>query len=132
MNKEILNKWIEIEKKLASERGRFRLFGLFMKEEVWDKWFILASAPWIDELGLDGRLVIGQEYANNFSGHDLLHFSGIQLFDEDHPSVQEVLEEVNVEHGKVLLKDFEFDGYTIGRAYIITAQVLEPKAEAAR
>lgn len=125
MNKEIINTWIDIERKMAAKHGPFRLFGLFMKEEVWNKWFVLASAPWIDELGLDSRLLIGEQYSNHFSGQDMLHFAGIQLFDENHPSVQDVLEEVNVEHGKVLLKDFDFDGFTIGRAYIISAQVLD-------
>lgn len=130
MTKAILNIWVEIERKLTAEHGPFRLFGLFMKEEVWDMWYVLVSAPWVDEMGLDARLVIAREFADCFSDADKMHLSGIQLFDKDHPSVQEVLEDVNVTHGRVLLKDFDFDGITIGRAYIITAQVLESSNEA--
>lgn len=132
MTKEIINTWIQIEQRIAAKYGPFRLFGLFLQETSSDRWHVVLSAPWLDGHGLERRAPFVEEFRQSFSGYDVVHWAGFIFFDEDSPSVQEILEEVHVEHGKVKLRNFEFEKVDVKTAYIITAQVLEPNAEAAQ
>ncbi|MGH9832432.1 MAG: hypothetical protein ACRD9Y_05400, partial [Blastocatellia bacterium] len=46
--KDLVKKFMEIEKEIAKEKGKFLLFGLFHREgALFDKWDLVASAPWI-------------------------------------------------------------------------------------
>ena len=46
--KQIIEKLASLERDIASEKGEFSLFALFLREDAEDKWDLLASAPWLE------------------------------------------------------------------------------------
>jgi len=47
--KQILDKFVSLERDIASEKGEFSLFALFLREDAEDNWDLLASAPWLEK-----------------------------------------------------------------------------------
>jgi hypothetical protein len=48
--KEYIDKIIEVEKKVSEELGEFNLFVLFEREDIKDRWDILISMPFSEEM----------------------------------------------------------------------------------
>jgi hypothetical protein len=46
--KQMIEKLASLERDVASEKGEFSLFGLFLREDAEGKWDLLASAPWLE------------------------------------------------------------------------------------
>lgn len=49
MNNPIVDKFVEIEKEIASERGDFVLFALLEREERPGRWDVVAAASWLGD-----------------------------------------------------------------------------------
>ena len=46
--KQTIEKLASLERDIASEKGEFSLFALFLREDADDKWDLLASASWLE------------------------------------------------------------------------------------
>lgn len=49
MNNPIIEKFVEVEKEIASEKGDFVLFAVLEREENPGRWDVVAAAPWIGD-----------------------------------------------------------------------------------
>src|SRR5205807_6503452 len=49
MNNPIVDKFVEVEREIASEKGDFVLFALLEREERPGRWDVVAAAPWLGE-----------------------------------------------------------------------------------
>ena len=47
--RELLEQFVELERRLVEEHGQFSLFALFLREDSTDKWDLVVAAPWIEE-----------------------------------------------------------------------------------
>ena len=48
MKKQLVKKFVSLERDVSAEKGGFSLFGLFHREEAsFDKWDLVIAAPWL-------------------------------------------------------------------------------------
>ncbi len=130
MNKQLVQKFVEVEKTISSEKGPFLLFALFLPEEAVGGWDVLAAAPWIGRDKGAAMKYLVKNIQQVIAAKELVRvLSKIVLIDEDNPGLDDVHQAVNVEHGIVLIKSEFFFGLEIKRAYFITSQEETMQAE---
>src|SRR5256886_8465019 len=126
---ELTERFAELESRIAEEKGPFALFALFMREDAPDRWDLIVSAPWAGE---DKRSVgdyfVGQ-IKSRLGEQGLTSLSRIVVIDPQDAAVQALNRTIQIEHGRVEVRDSTFFGLTVKHAYIITSQ--RPQAPAA-
>ena len=126
---EITEKFTELEAHIAEERGPFALFALFMREGAPNCWDLIVSAPWA---GDDTPSVVDyfvSQIKSRLGAQVLIYLSQIVVINPENPALQALNRTIQVEHGRVEVRDTDFFGQTVKHAYIITSQ--RPQAPAA-
>ena len=125
--KDLLERFIKIEREVSEEKGAFNLFALFLRVDEQDLWDVVVAAPWIE---LDQKLALqylGKRLQRELTTDQLMQLSHIAIIDANNPGLPAVTQTVNVEHGLVEMHNQEFFGHTIKHAYFITSQPLIAK-----
>jgi len=117
----LIEKLGTLERKMASERGDFVLFALFLREDAEDKWDVVVSAPWFKD-ATEGLDLIAKEIRKTVEPPELLSLSRIVVLPSDDPRLEAILKAIQVEHGSVEVVNSVFFGLHIDRAYFVTAK----------
>jgi len=132
--RELLNRFIQLERTLADERGEFGLFALFLRDDAGAglgtsgysgysaKWDLVAAAEWIEGNRKNALLYITRNIQEVFTVIELSQLSRIVLVDLNNPEVAAINRSVTVQHGQAEIRDNNFFGLQIKHAYIITSQ----------
>lgn len=120
--KQMIDKLAALEHDIASEKGEFSLFALFLREDVENKWDLLASAPWLETNEKAGLEYLVNQIRSRLDTQELLSLSRIVLLENDNPVLEAVRRAIRVRHGRVEVEDSEFFGVSIKHAYLITSQ----------
>jgi hypothetical protein len=132
--RELLEKFIQLERTLAEERGEFGLFALFLREDAGAgsgtsgysgysaKWDLIAAAPWIERHRKEALSQITGSIQQIFTPVELSQLSRIVLVDLANPEVAAINRAVTVQHGQTEIRENNFFGLQIKHAYIITSQ----------
>ena len=107
---------------VSAEKGEFTFFGLFLREEAQDKWDLLVSAPWLEEGKLKALGEFVEKAASIIGEEDFLLLSRIVTLNYDDPNLKKILETVHVDGSPLELRDTNFFGVEIKRAYILRAK----------
>jgi hypothetical protein len=126
--KELVEKFVELERKLSKEKGGFSLFALFLREDALDKWDLVVAAPWIESERKTALPYITKEIQTALKPEELTHISRVVLVDQTNPALDAINRAMTIEHGTAAIQDSNFFGLQIRHAYIITSQ--EPKVDA--
>ena len=119
---EIVEKFASLEALIAHERGDFSLFALFLREDAPDRWDLLVAAPWASQNRDETVEYLVNEIKSHLGPQELIILSRIVVVDPNHPSLQEVTNSFQVEHGRVEVRDRTFFGLPIRHGFIITAK----------
>ncbi len=117
-----IKKMTELEKQVADEKGSFLLFALFLPEESYEKWDILASAPWIDEDKGKAIKYLTKKIQQAVTTEELLMVSRVIVIKADNPVLKDIHNTINIEHDLLEIKNEVFFGIDIRCAYFITSQ----------
>jgi hypothetical protein len=132
--RELLDRFIQLERTLAQERGEFGLFALFLREDAGAgsgtsgyfgysaKWDLIVAAPWIEGDRKEALSYITRSIQRVFTPQELSQLSRIVLVDLANPEVATINRAVTVQHGQDEIRDSNFFGLQIKHAYIITSQ----------
>lgn len=120
--KEIIEKFITIEKELSEEQGDFSLFALFLREDAADKWDLLVSADWIMYDKSASLKIISNKVQKHLGKKELINLSKIVLIKENNPALEALHNAVEVEHGKAEIQDRTLFGLQIKHAILITSR----------
>jgi hypothetical protein len=132
--RELLDRFIQLERTLALEKGEFALFALFLREDAGSgsgtsgysgysaKWDLIAAAPWIEGDRREALPYITRSIQQVFTAAELSQLSRIVLVDLANPEVAAINRAVSVQHGQAEIRDSNFFGLQIKHAYIITSQ----------
>jgi hypothetical protein len=126
---ELTEKFAELEVHIAEEKGPFVFFALFMREEVPDRWDLIVSAPWA---GDDKRRVVDyfvSQIKSRLGDQALMSLSRIVVIDPQNAAIRALNRAIQIEHGRVEVRDSDFFGQSVKLAYIVTSQ--RPQAPAA-
>ena len=120
--KDLLDRFVELERNLSAERGDFSLFALFLREDAVDKWDLVAAAPWIEADRKVALPYITRQIQQAFNSEELTRLSRVVLIDESNPGLTAINQALTVQHGKSEVLNSNFFGLQIKHAYIITSQ----------
>lgn len=127
--RDLLEKFIELERRLSQERGEFSLFALFLREDASNKWDLIVAAPWIERDRKEALPYITTQIQQLFNSEELSRLSRVVLVDQSNPAIEAMNQAVNCQHGQNEVRDSNFFGLQIKHAYIITSQRLNADAE---
>jgi hypothetical protein len=119
--RELLDKFKSLEFHLSEQKGSFKLFALFLREEAEDKWDIVVSASWLDSNNKESFDYLARELKASLTNQELLLISRIVILDEKNPGLEAINRAFHIEHGLAEVKDSHFFGLQIKHAYIISS-----------
>ena len=107
---------------ITEEKGKFTLFGLFLRDDAIDKWDLVISAPWLEEGKLKGLGEFVEKMASIVGEEQFLTLSRVVTLNHDEPSLKAILREVQADNDFVELKGSNLFGLPINHAYILQAK----------
>jgi len=120
--KQIIEKLVSLERDIASEKGEFSLFALFLREDAEDKWDLLASAPWLETDKRESLEYLVNQLRSRLKTQELLALSRIVLLEKGNPVLEAIHNAIRVKHGMAEVRDSIFFGVPIKQAYLITSE----------
>ncbi len=119
---EIVEKLVRIEQEMATERGRFLVFALFLREDAPDLWDLVVAAPWVATDKSDSLQYISSKLRSVLAPDELIKLSRIVLIEPDSAALSALQQTIQIEHGTAEIKDGNFFGLPIKHAYLITSR----------
>ena len=119
--RQIIEKLASLEREIASEKGEFSLFALFLREDADDKWDLVASAPWLEANSRESLEYLVNQLRSRLDTQELLSLSMIVLLEKDNPVLEAIHKAIKVRHDMAEVRDNIAFGVPIKHAYIITS-----------
>jgi len=119
-----VDKMLQIERSLSQERGEFRLFALFLREESPDRWDLVVSAPWMEQDFRGSIDQVARKLQQDLTVDEITTLSRITLIDSGNPELAAILSTFSTVHNDVEIIDRVFFGLAIKHGHIITSQLL--------
>lgn len=120
--KNIIDKLINLEKKISSKKGPFLLFALFLREDASHVWDLVVSASWAAKNKASTLQYISKELNKTLSPNQMLKLSRIVIIEPGDPALETMHKAIQIEHGSAELKDCNFFGLQIRHAFLITSK----------
>lgn len=127
--KELLDRFVGLERTLSEENGAFALFALFLREDAVDRWDLIVSALWIEADRKSALSLVTKIIQETFSPDELSLLSRVVLVELANPAVEAVNQAVAIQHGQAEIRDSNFFGLQIKHAYVITSQRMNVNEE---
>lgn len=125
--KNLVSKFIALEKEISNERGDFDLFALFLRGDAPDKWDLIVAARWF---GTNDKKTLGylaKRIRSHLKPQELLTLSRIVVLNPPDPAVSAIQSAFKIEHGSVEVRNSNFFGLLIKHAFIITSKKVPSK-----
>ena len=123
MKKKLVKEFVSLERDISAEKGEFSLFALFHREEaLYDKWDLVIAAPWIKAERMENRRYFVDQLKARLGPKEMMTISRIALINNDDLRLEDIYEDVEVEHGIVEVVFRTFFDMDIKHAYIITSK----------
>ena len=120
--KQLIDKFLNIEKEISQEQGALSLFTLLLREESQNKWDIVLSAPWFSKDKVLVLKYIVKKLRKNLEQKTLTGLSRVILLDHNDPFVLNVNSIIKTEHSTTEFKNCQFNNIYVKHAFIITSQ----------
>ena len=118
---EFVKKFVDIEREISKEKGDFNLFALFLREDAQDKWDIIVSALWAQKNEQEALKYISSKIVPKLSPSELLLMSRILILETSNQAVKALNRGISQTHGMTEIRNSNFLGLQIKRAYVITS-----------
>lgn len=110
-----------VERDIAQEKGALNLFALLEREDLFDRWDLVLSAPWAKHDQSTFRYVA--DVLNCYlTPAEMTRLARLVVLDVAEDPVRAITETYDVEHGQVELTDPESFGLPVKHGYIITSR----------
>src|SRR5229473_2174665 len=113
-------------KQMEARKGRFTLFGLFLREDSPGLWDLVLAAPWLENGKLKALGEFVQKMSDAFGQEEVMYFSRIVTLNHDDPSLRAILSEMGSVKKPVEKQGHDLFGLPIEHAVILRAG--QPKA----
>ncbi|SRR6266498_118653 len=78
-------------KQMEARRGRFTLFGLFMREDSPGLWDLVLAAPWLENGKLKALGEFVQQMSKTLGQEEVMSFSRIVTLNREDPALRAIL-----------------------------------------
>lgn len=119
---QLSQKLLDMEKEVSSQKGSFRLFGLFLREDSENKWDLVVSASWIDEDKENALQYLTNQLQQRLGKEELLRISRTVIIDKDNPFLEHLKPAFKIKHSSVKMENVHIDGLTIKEAWVFACQ----------
>ncbi len=119
---ELIQKRVNIEKYLASQKGDFRLFALFLRDGSPGKWDVLVSARWIDANKQQALKIITEQLTTQLNKDELMSLSRVVVIKNDNEALAAITQFMPVETGIAEIHDNNFFCLDIKHAFLISSK----------
>jgi hypothetical protein len=119
--KQTIEKLASLEHDIASDKGEFSLFALFLREDADDTWDLLASAPWLEADKRESLEYLVNQLHARLDTQELLSLSRIVILEKGNSVLEAIHKAIKVRHGMAEVRDGISFGVPIKHAYIITS-----------
>lgn len=120
--KNVINKFLEIEKEINKEKGFFNLFALFLREDSENKWDLIISATWFlndEKKTLD---YVIDKIKSKINKNEIINLSRIVLLKPNDPFVLNINSIIVCEHSITEFSSCVLNNMHIKHAFIITSK----------
>jgi hypothetical protein len=118
---ELLGKFQKIAESIAADRGRMKLFGIFLREDSPDYWDVIIAAKWLDDSGISGLRYVSKQISKVLETEEMLDLARIVPMQTTDEAVLQLSEWVAGRQLPAALSDFDFSGTRIKTAYVLSA-----------
>ena len=119
---DLVDRFVQLEREIASDRGGFWLFALFLREDAPDRWDLVVSAPWTYADRKAALQFLAQRLQAHLEPEELIGLSRIVLVDASNPGLDAIYRATRGEQGVVELRDRTFFDLPIRHAFIIASK----------
>jgi len=116
---ELIQKMVKIEKYLARQKGEFKLFALFLREESPGKWDVLVSAKWIDANKQQALKIITEQLTTKLNKDELISLSRIVVINNDNDAISTINKFMPVKNQVVEIRDKNIFGLEIKQGFLL-------------
>ncbi len=121
---DVASTFASLESSISKDKGPFALFAIFQREDVPDRWDLVASAPWIASDRDSALSYFVRRIQKDIGQESLTSLSRIMFVDPSDPAVANLARGVSVEHTPLEVRDRTFFGVPVKHAFIITSRKL--------
>lgn len=118
----LVEKLKNLNSNISKIRGDLNLFALFLREDSEDLWDLLVSSDWILQDKEGALKYISTKIKENLLPEEMLKLSRIVIIEKNNPALDALFNAIKVENGVVEVKDCDFFGMAIKRAYFIVVK----------
>ncbi len=108
-------------KQMEARKGRFTLFGLFLREDSPGLWDLVLAAPWLENGKLKALGEFVQKMSEAFGQDEVMSFSRIVTLNHDDPSLRAILSETGSLKKPMEKQGHDLFGLPIEHAVILRA-----------
>jgi len=108
-------------KQMEARRGRFTLFGLFMREDSPGLWDLVLAAPWLENGKLKALGEFVQQMSKTLGQEEVMSFSRIVTLNREDPALRAILSESASLKKPVEKQGHDLFGLPIEHAVILRA-----------
>jgi hypothetical protein len=111
----------EVERDIAEEKGPLNLFAFFEREDIYDRWDVVVSAPWAN-FDHDTFGYVPDVLKRHLTPAEMVRLARIVILPAGEDPVKALTESYQVEHGQIELNRPQDFGLPVKYGYIITAR----------
>ncbi len=113
----------QVEVDIAQEKGPFNLYALLAREDLWDRWDLVVSAPWAHEADGFTYEYMANSLKRRLEPTDMVRLARVVVLDATEDAVRSFTENYDVEHGKLELDNLDRRfGLPVKFGYLITSR----------
>jgi len=113
-------------KQIEARKGRFTLFGVFLREDSPAQWDLVLAAPWLENGKLKALGEFVKQMSKTFGQDEVMSFSRIVTLNHDDPALRAILSEIGSLKKPLEKQGHDLFGLPIEHAVILRAA--QPKA----
>ena len=113
-------------KQVEARKGRFTLFGVFLREDSPGLWDLVLAAPWLENGKLEALGEFAEQMSKTLGTDEVMSFSRIVTLNHDDPALRAILSEIGSLEKPLEKQGHDLFGLPIEHAVILRA--MRPKA----
>jgi len=119
--KTFIKKFFPIERTIAQEKGDFKLFALFEREDIQGIWDVVLAADWLPGDEMKSLRYVFEKIRAVLDKKEFLRVSKVVLLDVNEPFIKELEDFLEDYHNPRVFSNVEINGMSFKTGYIIVS-----------
>lgn len=121
--RELISKLLTLEQEMADEKGAFTFYAFLKPYDSIGEWDFVVSAKWSDGNSPGAIKYIAKKLYKVCTPDEMMNFSRTVVLPTNHPDLEDILEDFDVEHGVVKMNYSHYFSQEFQRGYVFTGKL---------